>query len=609
MVHFKKLEEYGIIGNLETCALIGCDGSVDWLCFPAIDSPSIFAALLDVERGGQLCIRPTTKYESAQSYSGDTNILQTTFTTPLGTAVITDFMPVKSMEGVESVSALFRKVECVKGMVKMAVVLTPRFDYARAVPDVEPAESGVIFRRRDEFLYFQSPIPLSIHDGGAKGNLVLKAGESLWFSLQYNQQVSHSPEEQETFLKNIEKFWLNWTHTCDLSECVIEEPWHHLAVRSGLILKLLSNPDTGAIAAAATTSLPERIGGSRNWDYRFSWVRDASFTDQALFHLGHIQEARKFRTWIMKIVKEAGDPRDIRTVYALHENQNLEERVLEHLSGYEGSRPVRIGNDAARQKQLDIFGEMLNAIYDTTRHGEEVSEKGWTFFKHLVDYVCAVWNTKDSGIWEMRGAPRHFVYSKLMCWVAVDRGIRIAQTKRFDAPLKTWCEIRNSIYETILEKGFNAKRNSFVQSFDSDNIDATGLLISPMGLLPHHDPRIQGTIDAVLEKLATKNGLVYRYEGDDGLPAGEGCFLLCSFWLIKVLALSKRIEEAEKIFSNVLGYISPLGLLSEEVEPESGRLIGNIPQAFSHIGVVNSALYLGIAKGRKHAGPKLLGIS
>jgi GH15 family glucan-1,4-alpha-glucosidase len=442
-----------------------------------------------------------------------------------------------------------------------------------------------------------------------EGNLVLKAGGSLWFSLQYNEQVPHSPEEHETFLKNIEKFWINWAHTCDLSQCVIEEPWHHLSVRSGLVLKLLSNPDTGAIAAAATTSLPEMIGGSRNWDYRFSWVRDASFTDQAFFHLGHTQEARDFRKWIMKIAEEAGDPRDIRTVYALHEEPNLEEHVLEHLSGYKGSRPVRIGNDAAKQKQLDIFGEMLNAIYDTTRHGEEVSEKGWTFFKHLVDYVCAVWNTQDSGIWEIRGGPRHFVYSKLMCWVAVDRGIRIAETKQFEAPLKAWRETRKAIYQIILEKGFNTKRNSFVQSFESDNIDATGLLISPMGLLPHHDSRIQGTIDAVLENLATKDGLVYRYEGDDGLPAGEGCFLLCSFWLIKVLALSKRMKEAEQIFSHVLGYISPLGLLSEEVEPESGRLIGNIPQAFSHIGIINSALYLGIAKGRKHAGPKPLGIS
>jgi GH15 family glucan-1,4-alpha-glucosidase len=269
---------------------------------------------------------------------------------------------------------------------------------------------------------------------------------------------------------------------------------------------------------------------------------------------------------------------------------------------------VRIGNAAAKQKQLDIFGEMLNAVYDTTRHGEEISPERWAIFRDIIDYVRRVWNTEDSGIWEVRGAPRHFVYSKLMCWVALDRGIRIAEGNGFEAPLKNWETTREQIKSAIMEKGFSKKLDSFVQSFGSENIDSTGLLIAPMGLLPHNDPHVLGTIDAVVRRLVTGNGLVSRYEGDDGLPAGEGCFVLCSFWLIKALVLAERTEEAEKIFAGVLGYVSPLGLLSEEVDPRSGRLIGNFPQAFSHVGVVNSALYLGIARGRKYTGPRPVGI-
>jgi GH15 family glucan-1,4-alpha-glucosidase len=607
-MNFKRLEDYGIIGNLETCALVGRDGSIDWLCLPHIGSRSVFAALLDAEQGGHFWIRPQTKYQSAQSYAGATNVLRTAFTTPLGDAVVTDFMPVKGMEGVPSVSAVIRKVECLKGMVKMSVGFRARFNYGETLAEVEPAESGLIARWQDEFLFLQSPAPMFLHDGEASGSVSLKAGDSLWFAIQYRHVNPLQPDNYETLLTQVSDFWLEWAGTCDIDQCVIEEPWHYLAVRSALVLKLLSNPDTGAIAAAATTSLPEKIGGRRNWDYRYSWVRDASLTDQALFHLGHVDEAQNFRKWLMRIAEKAGEPSEIKTMYPLHEGEGLEEKVLDHLSGYEGSRPVRIGNAASQQKQLDIFGEMLNAIYDTTRHGEEVSPERWNVFRKIVDYVCTVWEHEDSGIWEMRGKQRHFVYSKLMCWVAVDRGIRIAEEKQYDAPLEEWRDTREEIKRAILEKGFSETVDSFVQSFGSEDVDATALLIAPMGLLSHNDPKVQGTIDAVMRRLMPKNGLVYRYEGDDGLPEGEGCFLLCSFWLIKALVLSERIEEAEKIFASVLGYVSPLGLLSEEVDPETGRLVGNFPQAFSHVGLINSALYLAITKGRKHKGPKPLGV-
>jgi GH15 family glucan-1,4-alpha-glucosidase len=609
MAAYKNLEDYGIIGDLDTCALVAKDGSIDWLCFPHLDSPSVFGCLLDAETGGHFSIRPATKYDSLQSYAGYTNILQTTFSTPLGYAVLTDFMSVKEVEDTGPPRTLFRKVECPKGMVKLSISIRPRFNYASAIPDAEPAESGLIFRRQDEYLYLQSTAPMFVHDGGADGSVTLQEGESLWFLLRYNHNEPLEPKQCDRTLARVRKFWQDWAHTCDRETCVIDDPWHHLAVRSGLVLKLLSNPDNGAIAAAATTSLPEMIGGVRNWDYRYSWIRDAAFTNQALFHLGHVSEARAFRNWLIGIAEAAGDPSRIMTMYPLRGERDLEERVLDHLSGYEGSKPVRIGNAAAKQKQLDIFGEMLNAVYDTTRHGEEISPQRWTIFRGIIDYVRKVWSTKDSGIWEVRGAPRHFVYSKLMCWVALDRGIRIAQENSLEAPLKDWEMTREQIETAILEKGFSKKLDSFVQSFGSEDIDSTGLLIAPMGFLPHNDPRVLGTIDAVLKRLVDGNGLIRRYEGDDGLPAGEGCFVLCSFWLIKALVLAERVEEAEKIFSAVLGYVSPLGLLSEEIDPHSGRLIGNFPQAFSHVGVINSALYLGIAGGRKYAGPRPLGMT
>jgi GH15 family glucan-1,4-alpha-glucosidase len=608
MSAYKSLEDYGVIGNLETCALVAKDGSIDWLCFPHLDSPSVFGALLDAERGGHFSIRPSTKYDSLQSYARDTNILQTIFSTPLGNATVTDFMPVKGLDDTVPLSAVFRKVECIKGMVKLAVSIKPRFNYAAAIPDVEPAESGLLFRQQDAYLFFQSPTPMFVHDGGADGSVTLQEDESLWFVLQYNNNEPLQPKQCDKVVARIKKFWQEWAHTCARDTCVIDDPWHHLAVRSGLVLKLLQNPDNGAIAAAATTSLPEMIGGVRNWDYRYSWIRDASFTSQALFHLGHVTEARDFRNWLIRTAEEARDPSRIMTMYPLHGKKDLEEKVLDHLAGYEGSQPVRIGNAAAKQKQLDIFGEILNAAYDASRHGEGISPERWAIFRNIIEYVRKVWNTKDSGIWEVHGAARHFVYSKLMCWVALDRGIRLAEEKGFEAPLKDWMMTREQIKTAILEKGFSKKLDSFVQSFGSENIDATGLLISPMGLLPHNDPRVLGTIDTALKRLVAGNGLMRRYEGDDGLPAGEGCFILCSFWLIKALVLAERTEEAEKIFTGVLGYISPLGLLSEEVDPHSGRLIGNFPQTFSHVGVINSSLYLGIARGRKYEGPQPVGM-
>ena len=605
---FKDIENYGIIGNLETCAVIGNDGSVDWMCFPYLESPSIFAAILDNERGGHFAIQPVSKFSSFQAYIKETNILQTIFNTPFGMVTITDFMPVNLYDGTKQHRTLYRKVKCTEGHIRLELSFKPRFNYARDIPDFEFIDEGISCSFGDENLFLNTTVPLKIEDGKVTSQFNMRKNREIWFVLQYNQQdpYPHDHKEFNKKLNTLQEYWQNWTYKCH-QICVLEDIWHDIIARSGLVLKLLANPGSGAIAAAATTSIPECTGGVRNWDYRYAWIRDSAYTIQALFHLEHIQESQDYMRWISSIIKQGKHPSDIHIMYPLHKDEDIKEQMLEYLSGYRQSSPVRIGNAAVNQKQLDIYGELINAIYDTTRYGKDISDKTWEFIKDFVDYICEVWNTKDRGIWEVRGEPRHHVHSKLMCWVAVDRGIKIAKFKDTKAATK-WEKTEKEIKTAILENGFNEKINSFVQSFDSDAIDATALLIPRMGLLPYDDPRVQGTIEAVMKNLMTEKGLVYRYKNEDGLPGDEGCFALCSFWLVDSLALSDRLDEAIHIFVNVLRLMSPLGLLAEEIDPETGKLLGNFPQAFSHIGLVNSALYIGIARGRKHKGPKPQGV-
>ena len=605
---FKDIEKYGIVGNLETCALIDNDGSIGWLCLPYLESPSIFAAILDIERGGKFIVQPLSKYDSFQSYIEGTNILQTTFDSPFGVVTITDFMPVKSGDGTQHRS-LYRKVECTKGVVKLRMEFQPRFDYARVIPSFKLVKNGVLCNYKNDRLLLNTEVPLTINNREVVSQFDMKKNDSIWFTIYYNppdQNTQHDYHFPELKLQDTKKYWQKWTHKCT-HQCILGGIWHDIVVRSGLVLKLLTNPENGAIAAAPTTSLPERTGGVRNWDYRYAWIRDSSYTIQALFHLEHVQESQDYMGWINSIVQQDTHPSDVCIMYPLHKNEDIQEQILEYLSGYRQSSPVRIGNAAAGQKQLDIYGEVINAIYDTTRYGEDISDKTWEFIKNFVNYICEVWNTKDQGIWEIRDVPKHYVHSKLMCWVAVDRGIKIAKFKNNEA-FNEWKKTEEEIKAAILEKGFNKKLNSFVQSFNSDDIDATSLLIPRMGLLPYDDPRVQGTIDAVMNNLMTNNGLVYRYRNEDGLPGDEGCFALCSFWLVDSLALSGRLDKAVKIFIDVIHLISPLGLLSEEIDPETGELLGNFPQAFSHIGLINSALYIGIVEGRKHKGPNPQGV-
>lgn len=611
MREYKKLKDYGIIGNLDTCALINKDGVVEWCCFPHMESPSVFASILDIKKGGYFMVKPTQSFSSTQKYIKNSNVLRTDFVTASGTGALIDFMPVKTVEkNRKGHQAIFRKAVCKYGQMNLRVEFAPRFDYARSKTILKPFQNGVeaFGKSSNDHVFLYTPSALDVKQDTCVGKFLIKQGESLWFVLRHNVDLYEEPAECEKVLQRTLKYWQRWVHTCtDPEECVFQGPLYDLAVRSGLILKLLMNWDEGSIAAAATTSIPEDIGGVRNWDYRYNWVRDASFAIQAFYHLGHIKEARKHLNWFTQICKQHKDPADIQPLYGMYGKTKLSEEELYSLEGYRGSRPVRVGNKAYGQKQLDVYGELINAFYETTRYGKKLTRDDWLFVEKVVNHVCTIWKTEDFGIWEMRSEPKHFVYSKVMCWVALDRGIKIAETKGIEAPLELWNKTKKEIENLVLDKGFNKKLNSFVQSFDSEELDASSLLIPMMGFLPFDDSRIQGTIDAVLKHLTTEDKLVYRYKAEDGVHGGEGTFLLCSFWLVKTLALSGRIEEAESVLASLLRFVSPTGLLSEEVDSDSGELLGNFPQAFSHIGLINSVIYLNRAKGKKHEGPAPLG--
>jgi GH15 family glucan-1,4-alpha-glucosidase len=609
-VPYLDLEDYGLIGNLETCALVSRDGSIDWLPLPYLESPSVFAAILDDAKGGRFWIRPVNKYASVQGYLGDTNILETTFVTSFGTLVVTDFMPVPEGGIGDDLWTVLRKVECVRGTIHAELWFDPRFDYARALPTFDVGEGGASAAAGEERLFLQSPFPLEEADGGLRAEFELNEGERRWVILQYNHRQPRDDAWCDRTLAAAQDYWTRWLDGCEACQETVNPTWRQVVSRSCLALKLLICPETGGIAAAPTASLPEEIGGERNWDYRFAWIRDSAFTIQALYQTGHEEEAYHFRQWLKERVVRAPGAPSLRVLYPLHDRgDTTEERVLDHLEGYRGSRPVRVGNGAANQLQLDIFGEALEAVYETTRYGEEIRPESWPFYAAIADFVCSAWQQPDYGIWEVRTAPRHFVYSKVMCWVALDRALRIALRRGFAAPIARWRASRRAIREAILERGFNPRLNSFVQAFDDEEaLDAANLLIPQLGFLPHRDPRVQGTIEATLRHLVSKDGLVYRYNTDDGVAGGEGAFVLCSFWLVNALALSGRVAEAEALFNRLIRYLSPLGLLAEQVDPTTGKQLGNFPQAFSHIGLINSVIYLEEALGKRHKGPAPVGL-
>jgi GH15 family glucan-1,4-alpha-glucosidase len=521
---------------------------------------------------------------------------------------------------------LYRKVACTEGSVELGVEFAPRYDYARSETAVDEVEAGAVATNDRRQATLVSPVELDVagdaHDGDnqdgddgptatnpeaeregeteteveagdgatARAEFALSEGEERWFVLRYSMHAPSKPDDCQDLLETTVDYWRDWVHSCDESECLFGGTGHDLVVRSELLLKLLTYRETGGIVAAPTTSLPEDVGGVRNWDYRFTWLRDGAWIVRALTNLEHISEAEDYIHRFLERTLE-GDTAAVQPLYGVEGDTDLEEEELDHLRGYRDSRPVRVGNEAADQQQLDVYGELAISIYQRLWSLDELPDEDWEAMRGIADYVCDHWDDSGVGIWELRGEPRHLVHSKLMCWAAVDRAIQLAEREGCDAPLDEWRDCRTAIKEAVLEHGFDEELNSFTRAFDGSTMDATALLIPVLGFLPVDDPRIEGTIDAVMEHLMTDDGLVYRYE-DDGLPGEEGAFVLCSFWLVDALTITGRTDEAWELFENLLEYASPLGLFAEEIDPETGEFLGNFPQGFSHLGLLNSALYL-----------------
>lgn len=612
---FEPLAHYGLIGDLETCALVSRHGSVDWFPLPHLESGSVFTRLLDANGGGRFGIHPTEPYETSSQYRGQTNVLETTFETDSGSVTLTDFMlPLATDLTDTPTRTLYRRIACQDGTVDLRIIFEPRFDFGREETALRATTDGILATGGQETVLCWStrreqPLAVDSSETQATGTVSVSDDEMLWIGLSYGRPEVPAAGTCVDALTETVDYWEQWSHSCgDQAECVFGGPWHELAVRSGLVLKLLTHHETGAIAAAPTTSLPEAIGGVRNWDYRYNWIRDAAFTIQALSNLGQQQEAREYLSWFVELC-QTNDPEEIQPLYGLHGETELEEQTLSHLSGYRHSKPVRIGNKAAEQRQLDTYGELLLAVFEATRAGIELSSTEWEAICRIVDYVTEVWDQRDSGIWEVRSEPLHFVFSKLMCWVALDRGIALADETGFDAPVDRWRGHRAKIRAEILDRGLDPTETYFVRSFEEEDVLDAAVLLAPfVGFLPFDDPRVRATIDAIDDRLTSAEGLVSRYDGIDGLPGDEGTFLLCSFWLVDALALTGRVDEAETRLEQLIEYVSPVGLLAEEVDAESGTQLGNFPQAFSHIGLLNSALYLSRAKGMSVPGPELIGI-
>ena len=608
---YPRLSEYGIVGDQATCALVSRYGSVDWWCLPHLESPSVFGALLDDDRGGRFRVHPAYPYQSAQAYVEGTNVLRTEFYTPTGRATLTDWMPFGDGTGATdgSTGAVYRRLTCSDGSMEFDVDFGPRFDYGHEMPRMTGTGGGVVARGERETLSVAAP-PSTAFDTGegtATATVTLSEGETAWFVVRGGESVEYDPEAFERRLRGTVETWREWLADDGRDAPDLDEGrWQRLVDRSALALKLLIHRSTGAVAAAPTTSLPEEIGGTRNWDYRFNWIRDAGLTVQALFKLGYDDEATAYFSWLLSKVYEG--PESIRPLYGLHGGTDTAERTIDDLEGYRGSAPVRVGNAAEHQLQIDVYGELVLALYETTRFGETLDEDAWSAVCDIVNHVEEVWEAPDYGIWEVRTDPRQFVHSKVMCWVALDRAITIAESTGFDGPVDRWRGTRAEVREAVLDRGYSEAAESFVRSFGTDEaLDATALLFPLYGFLPFDDPRVENTIDAIRQRLTTDDGLVYRYEGDDGLPGGEGTFVLCSFWLVDALALSGRVDEAEALFDGILSHTSSLGLFSEEIAAESNALLGNYPQAFSHIGLVNSVLYLDNARENRQSGPEPLG--
>jgi GH15 family glucan-1,4-alpha-glucosidase len=578
-----RIEDYGLIGDCETAALVSKDGSIDWLCWPRFDSGACFAALLGNSKNGHWRIAPAqAKSRITRRYRPATLILETTFTTADGEVTVIDFMPLR-----EQASHLVRLVVGTRGTVAIRTELVIRFDYGQSVPWVKRTENGDLLAiSGPDMVVLRTPVEMRGEQLTSVGEFTVSAGETIPFVLMYVQSHLPAPDpvDAEDALRQTQNFWEEWTSVHKSTG-----PYAPFVLRSLITLKALTYLPTGGIVAAPTTSLPEQLGGPRNWDYRFCWLRDATLTLLALMNSGYYDEARAWRDWLLRAA--AGSPSQIQIMYGLAGDKRLAEWEVPWLAGYEGSKPVRIGNAAADQLQLDVFGEVLDAMHQARVGGLQPLADAWDFQRVLMSHLEEIWPLEDEGIWEVRGGRRHFTYSKMMAWVAFDRTIRSAEAFGLEGPIDHWRKLRARIHAEVCDKAFNPKIGAFMQSYGSEHLDASALLIPVVGFLPPSDPRVAGTVEAIERKLMT-NGFVLRYDTDvtqDGLPPGEGAFLACSFWLADAYILLGRRDDARKLFERLLTLCNDLGLLSEEYDPAGKRLLGNFPQAFSHIALVITA--------------------
>ena len=599
---YRPISSYALIGDLHTAALVGLNGSIDWCCFPYFDSPSVFASILDATRGGSFQISPAVPHTAEQRYSPSTNVLITTFSLDLGGVVeLTDFMPITSSGHRGDFPEIHRRVRCTRGEAEVIVRFAPRFDYGGSMIKLQPRWHGVLATdAQDDVLTLAGPRDIWWRfDGGvAVAALKLLEGEEAWFVARYDDdEVRHIDHYQsDAKLKETTAFWDAWT-------AKIQYTGRYRAVveRSALALKLMCFQPTGAIVAAPTTSLPEEIGGIRNWDYRYSWLRDSAFVLYSLNILGHFEEADRFMRFLKRVCRKTDDTH-LQIMYGIDGRRHLTERVVDQLEGYRRSAPVRVGNGAYDQLQLDVYGEVLETAYLWSRR-HEVTEGTWLTLQRLVDWVADNWRRPDSGIWEVRAGLQHYVFSKVMCWVALDRGIRLARRYGLPADLTRWQAERAAVHAEVMEKGWSEAKQSFVQYYGTEALDASNLVIPMVNFLPSDHPRVRGTVAATLRELTSEDQeLVYRYRNEDGLPGEEGVFSICTFWLAEALALSGDIERAERIFQRMLRHANHVGLYSEELNPTTGEFLGNHPQAFTHIALINCAHVLETMKRRRARG-------
>jgi GH15 family glucan-1,4-alpha-glucosidase len=587
---YKRIRDYGLIGDGHSAALVGMDGSIDWCCFPRFDSPSVFAAILDDQRGGRFQIAPAIPYQTRQEYIRNTNILSTTFQTDTGKVTVTDFMPLTegSRPG-QCPHELHRIVEGVQGHVEMECTFQPRLDYGRAETRLTTTGNGVVATGNDHSLALSTTVPLDVSTGEARGRFTLNKGNVCTFVVGYGRRLPTPVEGLHSSAKllSTRRYWEALTDEISYTGLNEEE-----VVRSFLVLHLLVYAPTGAFVAAPTTSLPEEIGGERNWDYRYSWLRDAAFTLGTLYRLGDMREAHHFMEWLIRQLKST--PGNAQILYGIDPQSDLTERTLRHLRGHQDSRPVRIGNQAAGQIQMDVFGEVVLSIATYHAYGGYVSNEMWGLVTEFAEVVCGNWTRRDHGIWEMRGPVQHFVYSKVMCWVTLDRAIKLSKELDRPAPIERWGKVAETIKQQVLEQGWSDGKQSFVQRYGSDVLDASNLLIAFVDFLPPDDIRIQSTVKATIKELS-QGFYVRRYntwETPDGLKGGEGAFTMLSFWLIGALIFIGQTRDALELFQELLAKTNHLGLFSEMMDPDTGEFLGNFPQAFSHIGLIHTACNL-----------------